>query len=101
MLNNKVPLEWARSFAAAALREKDPVRHAFRLAYSRQPDGWERDTVATFFHKQEAVIAARIANGEKIVAPPDLPPGIDPAHAAAFVDFCQMLLNSNEFVYRN
>jgi hypothetical protein len=26
---------------------------------------------------------------------------VDPAYAAAFVDFCQMLMNSNEFVYRN
>ena len=28
-------------------------------------------------------------------------PGIDPARAAAFVDLCQMLLNSNEFLYMN
>jgi hypothetical protein len=26
---------------------------------------------------------------------------VEPAYAAAFVDLCQMLLNSNEFVYRN
>jgi len=26
---------------------------------------------------------------------------VDPAFAAAFVDFCQMLMNSNEFVYQN
>ena len=25
---------------------------------------------------------------------------MEPAYAAAFVDFCQMLLNSNEFVYQ-
>ena len=30
-----------------------------------------------------------------------LPENADREYAAAFVDFCQMLLNSNEFVYRN
>jgi hypothetical protein len=30
-----------------------------------------------------------------------VPDGMTPEAAAAFVDFCQMLLNSNEFVYRN
>jgi hypothetical protein len=30
-----------------------------------------------------------------------MPEGSDPAQGAAFVDFCQMLMNSNEFVYVN
>jgi len=101
MLNNQVPLEWARNFAASALAAKDPVDRAFRMAYSRSPDGWERDTVATFFHKQRVLIAERQTRGEKIALPTAMPEGVEPAYAAAFVDFCQMLLNSNEFVYRN
>ncbi len=55
----------------------------------------------TFFFKQKAVIAERAAKGEKLALPPALPDSVEPAYAAAFVDFCQMLLNSNEFVYRN
>jgi uncharacterized protein DUF1553/uncharacterized protein DUF1549 len=101
MLNDKVVLEWARSFAARALADRDPVDRAFRLAYSRPPDGWEKDTVQTFFYKQKAVVAERAAKGEKLALPPAVPEGVDPAYAAAFVDFCQMLINSNEFVYRN
>jgi hypothetical protein len=101
MLNDRVVLEWARAFAARALADKDPVDRAFRLAYSRHPDAWEKDTVATFFHKQKGVIGDRAAKGEKTAVPAPLPEGVDPAYAAAFVDFCQMLLNSNEFVYRN
>ena len=31
----------------------------------------------------------------------ELPAGMDPARAAAFVDFCHTLLNSNEFLYVN
>ncbi len=100
MLNDRVSLAWAQAFAARALAAKDPVAHAFQLAYSRQPDGWEKDTVATFLTKQQSVIAARLTKGES-AALPNAPAGVDPAYAAAFVDFCQMLMNSNEFVYQN
>jgi hypothetical protein len=100
MLNDRVALDWARALAGRALAAKDPVDTAYRLAYSRQPDGWEKDTVATFLEKQKHVIAAR-GSSEKLAVPTATPEGMDPAAAAAFVDFCQMLLNSNEFVYRN
>jgi hypothetical protein len=101
VVNDKVVLDWAEAFAARALEAKDPVQRAFQLAYSRSPDPWEKDTVATFFHKQAAVIAARVAKGEKLALPAALPAGVDRAYAAAFVDFCQMLMSSNEFVYVN
>ncbi|HEY2016845.1 MAG TPA: DUF1549 and DUF1553 domain-containing protein [Bryobacteraceae bacterium] len=101
MLNDKLTLEWAQSFAGRALSAPDPVERAYRLAYLRPPDPWEKDTVATFFHKQKALIAERAAKGEKLALPAAMPEGTDPAYAAAFVDFCHMLLNSNEFVYGN
>jgi Protein of unknown function (DUF1553)/Protein of unknown function (DUF1549) len=101
MLNDRVALTWAAGFAGRALASKDPVETAYRLAYSRVPDSWEKDTVATFFHKQKTVIEARVQRGEKLALPMSLPEGVDAAYAAAFVDFCQMLMNSNEFVYRN
>jgi hypothetical protein len=101
MLNDRVSLEWAEAFAGRALAAKDPVDRAFRLAYSRPPDGHEKDTVATFLHKQQSVIAGRLSKGETAALPVSAPEGLDPAYAAAFVDFCQMLMNSNEFVYQN
>ncbi len=99
MMNDRVTLAWAQAFAARALATKDPVDYAFRSAYSRPPDGFEKDTVATFLSKQKGVVGARLAKGETAA----LPAGseLDPAYAAAFVDFCQMLINSNEFVYVN
>jgi hypothetical protein len=98
MVNDRVSLDWARAFAGRALASKDPVSSAFRMAYSRPPDGWEKDTAATFLEKQKHVIAAR-PSADKLALPASMPEGMDPAAAAAFVDFCQMLLNSNEFVY--
>ena len=63
---------------------------------------WEKDTVATFFHKQKSVIAERARQRrEARAARRPCPTGSSRRYAAAFVDFCQMLLNSNEFVYRN
>ncbi|HEV8148436.1 MAG TPA: DUF1549 and DUF1553 domain-containing protein [Bryobacteraceae bacterium] len=101
LLNDRTALEWARAFAARALKEQNPVDRAYRLVYSRPPDSWEKDTVATFLEKQKAVIHERAARGEKLALPTSIPEGMQPEAAAAFVDFCQMLLNSNEFVYRN
>ena len=37
MMNGGVVLDWAQAFSACGLAAKDPVDHAFRLAYSRPP----------------------------------------------------------------
>ncbi|HYL73592.1 MAG TPA: DUF1549 and DUF1553 domain-containing protein [Bryobacteraceae bacterium] len=106
LMNDKVSLEWAQAFAGRLLAEAgtDPqaeIDRAYRLAFGRRPDGFEKDTIVTFFSKQKQLIAERAAHGEKLALPSPVPAGYDPAQAAALVDFCQMLLNSNEFVYRN
>lgn len=105
-LNGKVVLEWAQAFAGRVLTQAgtDPnaqIESAYRLAYGRRPDGFEKDTIQTFFAKQRQVIAQREASGQKLALPTSMPEGYEPAQGAALVDFCQMLLNSNEFVYRN
>ncbi len=106
LLNSKVSLEWAQALAGRLLKEagtepKAQVETAYQLAYGRPPDSAERDTVLTFFETQKRTVAERLAKNEKIALPTDLPANFDQAQAAALVDFCQMLLNSNEFVYRN
>lgn len=106
LLNSKVSLEWSQALAGRVLKEAgtDPnaqIENAYRLAYGRRPDGSEKDTILTFLTKQKGVIAERASFGQKLALPTSMPPGYDAAHAAALVDFCQMLLNSNEFVYRN
>ena len=61
----------------------------------------EKDTVLTFFETQGRIIAERVADGEQLLLPDTIPDGMSPPEAAAVVDFSHMLLNSNEFVYRN
>ena len=46
-------------------------------------------------------MAARLADKEKPPLPTKTPAGLEPARAAAFVDLCQMLMASNEFLYIN
>ena len=62
------------------------------------PDPWEKDTVATFFHKQKTGDRGAPGTRRETGAAGGDAGGVDPAYAAAFVDFCQMLMNSNEFV---
>lgn len=107
LLNDKLTLEWAEAFAGRVIEQAGAdtnaqIENAYRLAYGRRPDGWEKDTVLTFFAKQNGIVTDRVAAGAKLALPSvSLPPGMEPAQAAALVDFCHMLLNSNEFVYRN
>jgi Protein of unknown function (DUF1549)/Protein of unknown function (DUF1553) len=106
MLNGQVSLEWAQAFAGRLLADSGSdvngqMDMAFRLAFGRHPDGFEKDTVQTFFQTQHQLLADRATAGEKLALPKVMPSGYDPIQAAALVDFCQMLLNSNEFVYRN
>lgn len=106
LLNNRLVLDWAGSFAVRVLKSagadlSEQVDTAYRLAYSRSPQGAETETAFSFFKRHRAIIARRVAAGEKIAVPASLPENVDPVDAAALVDFCHILLNSNEFVYRN
>ena len=106
LLNSEHTLGWARAMAgrvieAAGEDRARQVDSAYRLAYSRVPDGWEKDTVLTFFETQGEIIAERIAAGEPLLLPDFAAHSMSDEDAAALVDFCHMLLNSNEFVYRN
>ena len=106
LLNSEHTLGWAHGLAGRVLDQAGADRNrqiqaGFQLAYSRTPDAWEKDTVLTFFDTQTKIIAERAAAGETLLVPEDFPETMSMEEAAAVVDFCHMLLNSNEFVYRN
>ena len=106
LLNDRAAIDWAQQFAGrvlskAGLDTKAQVETAYQFAYSRKPDGWETDTVLTFLEKQSGLIRARIEKGEGLALPSSVPENAEPARMAALVDFCNTLLNSNEFVYQN
>jgi hypothetical protein len=109
LLNNDLVKEWARSFAGRVLNDggltpEAEVERALKLAYGRTATAEEQKMASAFLEKQIPVMAARLAgpaDRSRSLLPTRVPPGMDPARAAAFVDLCQMLLDSNEFLYLN
>jgi len=106
LLNSELMLQWAEAFAARVLKSAgcdldSQIDAAYRLAFSRRPEITEKETVRKFFERQRNLIAERNAANEPLALPPGLPEGTDKTEAAALVDFCHMLINANEFVYRN
>ncbi len=106
LLNDKVVLRAAEAFAGRVIEASKPTSTdwpatAYRLAYSRAATAKELALAADFLQKQSAVIKTRLAEKQSVAVPAKLPAGVDPALAAALVDFCHVLFNSNEFVYVN
>ena len=107
LLNNELVLDWARSLAGrvfndSGLAPATQVDRAFRLAFGRGANADEQKIAEDFLAKQTPIMSARLASNEsKPPMPTNLPQGVDQARAAAFVDLCHMLLDSNEFLYIN
>src|SRR5581483_3231871 len=106
LMNDRLVLEWSRALASRVLNDggltaEQQIERAYRLALSRSPNSREREAVQNFLGKQSALISARLARNEKVLLPDNLPQNVSAARAAAFVDFCHSLLNSNEFLYVN
>ena len=105
-MNNKLTLEWAEAFAGrvlavAANNEEDQIREAYKMAFSRFPSVKEVALAKSFFAEQAQIISQ--SSGSSVAPPPAESPtsSISNPKASAVVDFCHMLLNSNEFVYLN
>jgi hypothetical protein len=106
LMNDPLVIEWSRALAGRVLNDgglalDQQVDRAYRLALSRQPTAEERAAVLDFLGRQATLHAERLARNDRPLLPATVPPGIEPARAAAFVDFCHTLLNSNEFLYVN
>jgi len=106
LLNSELTLQWAEGFASRVIKSAGcdldkQIDTAFRLAISRPPDEAEKMTVKSFFARHQEIVAERDSAGKPLALPPDLPENADKVEAATLVDFCHMLINANEFVYRN
>jgi hypothetical protein len=106
LLNSKLSREWSEAIATRIIHESGTqfpaeMLRAYQLMYSRLPDSQEKDLALTFLDRQLKLLGEREAAGESISKIADLPLGMNPLQAAALVDFCQAMVNSNEFVYSN
>jgi len=106
LMNDALVSEWSSALASRGLNDsglsaEQQVERAYRLALSRPPKDSERAAVSEFLQQQTSLLQERLARNEKVPVPKKIPSGIEPSRAAAFVDFCHALLNSNEFLYVN
>jgi hypothetical protein len=106
MLNSELTLDWARSFAARVMAvtgsdRREQIVAAYRFAYGRRPNPDELDSADAFLARHEELIQERLGSGEPVALPSGFEAKAGRAEAAGLVDFCHVLLNSNEFVYRN
>ena len=105
LLNGAEPTEWARGLAARVRREagidlREQVEAALpsRLLPTSESCREGNGTMA-FFDRQPQIIAAALDQSGDPPVPASVPQRVSEAKAAALVDFCLMLLNSNEFAY--
>jgi hypothetical protein len=114
MLNSELALVVAQHLAGRALAEAAPAERAspeeaaawrpaiqrlYVLALARRPQADEVAMIASFLARQARGLQAAGRRAEDLVLPQPCPPGLEPAEAAAWVDVCLALLNSNEFIY--
>jgi hypothetical protein len=105
LMNDEMVVEWSRVLAGRVLNDsglapEQQVDRAFRVVFDRQPKDEERRAVLDFLNRQSPIIEARLAQ-KRAPMPSQMPSGMSPARAAAFVEFCHAMLNSNEFLYMN
>ena len=83
MLNSKLTVEWAQSFAGRVLamageKRESQIEAAFRIAYSRRPDQTEKEIAKIFFDRQREIIRARRYDDQPLALPVKSATGIDP-----------------------
>lgn len=112
LLNGRWALDRSRALAARVLAEVGGgsqndsvdgraawVRSAYSFTLERNPNDEELATASQFLTEQTKLIAARLTRGESVALPTGKSEPSDLARAAALVDFCHVLLNSNEFAF--
>jgi len=104
LINSDWSLARAAAFAGRVLREsasddRQRIATAYRLALARDPTADEISATEEFLRQQSEIVERRIANEEEVAQPSETVEGFAEQQAAAWVDLCHLLLNSNEFLY--
>jgi hypothetical protein len=105
LLNSEFTAGRARALAGRILREggneaEGGIRRAYRVVLCRDPAPNELDRACEFLKSQTALLRKRKLEGCTLSRPTDADQSsIDPAEAAAWVDFALAIVNCNEFAY--
>jgi hypothetical protein len=98
LMNSDFVLDESRQFADRVRTDVGndrpaQVRHAWRLAFTREPDESELASAVTFLEEQTAIFAERTSQQT------EKKEGTPTAEQMALASLCQMLLSSNEFLH--
>ena len=103
LLNDKIVLDIARSFAGRVLESaccpSKVIEHAYLLALGRSPTTQEMAVMREFLNKQQQLCREREQANKPLLTPLPADDGVDPAFDAAVVDLCHAILNLNEFLF--
>jgi hypothetical protein len=104
LLNSSFAIDRAKALAGRVFREEPDdatarVERAYRLVLARSPSGAEVSQALDFIASQAEMLKDRQEGEAPLASPAPEPSGVDPAEAAAWVDFSLAMLNRNEFVY--
>jgi len=107
LLNDPSFVEAARAFAQRLLREKpgaddeSVIRHALRLALSREPRKGEAEFLTEFLRKQRATYKAKPEDAAALLKTGQPGPAAeDPVELAAWTQLCRVILNLHETITR-
>jgi hypothetical protein len=106
LLNSEFMLEQSRRFAERLMtetggREQAALTRLYELALARKPRATEFQAMQRFLQAQTTILRGRLARNEPVAQFSSLPPGVDRAGAAAWIDLCLATFNLNEFLYLN
>jgi hypothetical protein len=103
LLNSELSLLAARHLASRAMNSASDLdgqqQAIYPIALSRDPLPAERSLLQTFIAEQRQKLLAEGRPLQTLALPVNCPPEADPHAAAALVDACLAILNSNEFIY--
>ena len=104
LLNSEFSLEQARRLAGYLLSHATSdasaqIDLAYRRVFSRAPRAAETAAAAELLATEAARLRGENAASETLALPLPLAAGADPYAAAALVEFCLALFNTNEFAY--
>jgi hypothetical protein len=104
MLNSDFAAGRAKALAGRLFREAGGstdarIALAYRAVLARDPKARELEQARAFLRGQTELLRGRARDGQPLARVTDVPGDLDPAEAAAWVDFALAMLNRNEFLY--
>jgi hypothetical protein len=103
LFNSELSLLAAQHLAGRILaKASEPagqVEQLYWIALSRRPTSAETAALTTFLAEQRQRLVTEARPRGKLALPADCPPAADEFAAAALVDACLAILNTNEFIY--